>query len=81
MTLEFSLRRRAVRSRYMAILWLLLATLILVGTYISLPLIASRTITTFRNLELQPSVVGAAPIQLTTDNKAAPHIELTTVRL
>jgi hypothetical protein len=73
MTLEFSLRRRAVRSRYMAMLWLLLAILILVGTYISLPLIASRTITTFRNLELQPS---AAPIQLAADNKAAPHIEL-----
>jgi len=63
MTIEFSLRRRAVRSRYMAILWLSLATLILVGTYISLPLIASRTIATFRD------------IQPTADNKA-PHIEL-----
>src|SRR6266850_5518722 len=63
MTIEFSLRRRAVRSRYMAILWLSLATLILVGTYISLPLIASRTIATFRD------------IQPTADNKAL-HIEL-----
>jgi hypothetical protein len=63
MTIEFSLRRRAVRSRYMAILWLSLATLILIGTYISLPVIASSTITTFRN------------IQPTADNKP-PHIEL-----
>jgi hypothetical protein len=76
MTLEFSLRRRAARSRYMAIVWLLLATLILVVTYISLPLIASRTITTFGKLESQPSGVGAVAIQPTADNKAAPHIEL-----
>src|SRR2546425_824794 len=75
MTIEFSLRRRAVRSRYMAILWLSLATLILVGTYISLPLIASSTITTFRNMELQPSGVSAAAIQPTADGKAS-HIEL-----
>jgi hypothetical protein len=74
MTLEFSLRRRAVRSRYMAILWLTLATTILVGTYVSLPLIASRTITTFRNIELQPS--GVRAVQPTADNKTAPHIEL-----
>jgi hypothetical protein len=58
----------------MAILWLTLATTILVGTYVSLPLIASRTITTFRNIELQSS--GVRAVQPTAENKAAPHIEL-----
>jgi hypothetical protein len=44
MTIEFSLRLRAKRARYMAVFWLTLATLILVGTYISLPLVANKTL-------------------------------------
>jgi hypothetical protein len=51
MTIEFSLRRRARRARYMATLWLGLATFILVGTYASLPVIANRAVRTFVNLE------------------------------
>lgn len=55
MTIEFSLRRRAARSRYMATLWLALATAILIGTYISLPIIANNTIIAVKSLEAQPS--------------------------
>jgi hypothetical protein len=55
MTIEFSLRRRAARSRYMATVWLALATAILIGTYISLPIIANNTLGAVRTLEAQPS--------------------------
>jgi beta-lactamase regulating signal transducer with metallopeptidase domain len=55
MTIEFSLRRRAARSRYMATLWLALATAILIGTYISLPIIANDTLNAAKSLEAQPS--------------------------
>jgi hypothetical protein len=51
MTIEYSLRRRARRARYMASLWLGLATIILVGTYISLPMIATQTVRTFMSIE------------------------------
>jgi hypothetical protein len=44
MTIEFSLRRRANQSRYLAVLFVTVAVLILVGTYISLPLIVSRSL-------------------------------------
>ncbi len=75
MTIEFSLRRRAKRARYMAILWLSLATLILVGTYISLPLIANSTLSTFNSTERQSSEARANPAQPTADGRS-PHIEL-----
>lgn len=42
MTIELSLRRRATQSRCLALLWLSLAVIILVGTYLSIPFIASR---------------------------------------
>jgi hypothetical protein len=44
MTIEHSLRRRATQSRYLALLWLSLAIVILVGTYISIPFIAGKTL-------------------------------------
>jgi len=44
MTIELSLRRRATQSRYLALLWLGLAVVILVGTYISIPFIAGRAL-------------------------------------
>lgn len=51
MTIEFSLRRRATRSRCFAALWLSLAILILVGSYISLPSIASKTLQSVNQIE------------------------------
>jgi hypothetical protein len=47
MTIELSLRRRATQSRCLAILWLSLAIVILVGTYISIPSIASQALLSF----------------------------------
>ena len=44
MTIEFSLRRRATQARCLAAFWLTLAIIILVGTYISIPLISSETL-------------------------------------
>lgn len=55
MTIEFSLRRRANRSRYMAALWLALATSILIGTFISLPIIANNTLNAVKTFETQQS--------------------------
>jgi hypothetical protein len=58
MTLEFSLRRRAQLSRRMAAVWLALATLILVSTYISLPIIANRALNKGHVLESEPASAG-----------------------
>jgi hypothetical protein len=44
MTIELSLRRRATNARYLAMFWLSLAIVILVGTYISIPFIASQAL-------------------------------------
>jgi len=44
MTIEFSLRRRATQSRCLAAVWLSLAVIILVGTYISLPTVVNKTL-------------------------------------
>jgi hypothetical protein len=46
MTLELSLRRRGIRARGLAIVWLTLVVTILVATYISLPLVAGKLLTT-----------------------------------
>lgn len=78
MTIEFSLRRRAKRSRYMAIVWLSLATIILVGTYVSLPIIANRTLITIKNVEPNTSTVTTGAAKPTNDNKM-PHTELYTL--
>jgi hypothetical protein len=58
----------------MAALWLTLATAVLIGTYISLPIVANNTIKAFKNLEAQPS--GAkATLQAPLENNAT-RIEL-----
>jgi hypothetical protein len=53
----------------MAILWLSLASSILVGTYVSLPLIANTTLTTIRTVETEPSSVRVGPPQLNAESK------------
>jgi hypothetical protein len=75
MTIEFSLRRRAKYSRRMAVFWLSLATLILVGTYISLPLIANKTLSTIRTLELETTGSRTMSAQPTADS-ASTRVEL-----
>jgi hypothetical protein len=55
MTIEFSLRRRATQSRYLAALWLSLSVIILVGTYISLPLVADETLSSIIQIDRQSS--------------------------
>lgn len=51
MTIELSLRRRATQSRCLATLWLSLSVIILVGTYISLPLVADKTLSSVIQIE------------------------------
>jgi len=51
MTIEFSLRRRATQSRCLAALWLSLSVIILVGTYISLPLVVNKTLSSIIQIE------------------------------
>ncbi|MGP0096295.1 MAG: hypothetical protein ACLPHI_04625 [Terriglobales bacterium] len=74
MTLEFSLRRRAQFARYMAALWLTFATLILVGTYVSLPIAANRALGTIHAMELESSAQKSAAASPSPDTKS-PHIE------
>ena len=44
MTIEFSLRQRAIRSHRMAFLYLMLTVTILVGTYFTIPMIAAQAL-------------------------------------
>lgn len=74
MTIEFSLRRRAARCRYMGILWLALATAILLGTYISLPIVGNSTLNAVKSLEVQPP--GAKAISQATPDSNGTLIEL-----
>src|SRR5437899_6808224 len=57
MTIELSLRRRAIHARCLAGLWLTAAILILVGTYISLPLLVRKTLSAI--VEITGSTQGA----------------------
>jgi len=57
----------------MASFWLVLATLILVGAYISLPIIANNTLTTVKNI--QPPNSQTAESKATAADKV-PHTEL-----
>jgi hypothetical protein len=60
----------------MAILWLNLAITILVGTYISLPLIANGTLQTFHAVQVDQSTAAKANAsQIGPENKA-PHLEM-----
>jgi hypothetical protein len=74
MTIEFSLRRRARLARYMAMFWLTFATVILVGTYVSLPLVANRALGTIHTMDMESSA-SRPTTQPLLDTKA-PHIEL-----
>jgi|SRR6267378_1181667 len=51
MTIEFSLRRRAIQARWFAIMWLSLAIIILVGSYFSFPSVASKTLESISQIE------------------------------
>jgi hypothetical protein len=62
----------------MAIVWLILATVILVGTYVSLPLIANSTLVTAKNVEPKSSAVTSGTSQATLDSRM-PHSELYTL--
>jgi len=60
MTIELSLRRRATRARLFAFLWLSVAVVILIGTYISLPSVAGRTLDSVNKIE--GNITGASSI-------------------
>jgi hypothetical protein len=60
MTIEFSLRRRANQSRWIAIAWLSLATIILIGSYVSLPIIAGKTLISINQIESSSVIVDGA---------------------
>jgi hypothetical protein len=74
MTLEFSLRRRARLARYLAAGWLILATLILVGTYLSLPPAANHTANAFRNSAAEQTVMPLVGAQSHSE-AGGQHIE------
>jgi hypothetical protein len=56
----------------MAVFWLTLATIVLVGTYISLPLVANRTLRAVHTMEVESRTSTTQP---TVDAKPA-HVEL-----
>jgi len=70
MTLEFSLRRRAQLASYMAVVWLALATVILVGTYASLPIVANRVLGAIHTMEMESNASRPAAAQPSPDAKA-----------
>ena len=65
MTIELSLRRRAVRARFLAILWLCLVAAILTATYISLPALAGKLLASVT------TITGASPKTDTTAKDSA----------
>lgn len=75
MTLEFSLRRRARLARYMAAFWLIFATIILVGTYASLPVIANRALGAVHTIEMESPASKPIATPTPADAKGT-HIEL-----
>lgn len=44
MTIEFSLRRRATQARCLAFLWVSLTVVILIGTYFTIPFVATKAL-------------------------------------
>jgi hypothetical protein len=63
MTIEFSLRQRAAKARWLATMWLSLAVIVLAACYISFPLIADETLRSVNQLEscIANSGNGSAP--------------------
>lgn len=66
MTIELSLRRRAARARWFAIAWLATATIILVSTYFSLPVVAGNTLESINRIE--GNAAGVAGNSTAADN-------------
>lgn len=60
MTIEFSLRRRAIQARYFAIMWLGLAIIVLIGSYISFPSIAGKTLQSVTQIEGSTELDGSS---------------------
>src|SRR5882724_3849120 len=79
MTIEFSLRRRALQSRYLAILWLSLAIAILLATYVSLPYIAGKTLTSIATTESVTAGSKSPTDQSVIDEKRSHHAQIYTV--
>jgi hypothetical protein len=75
MTIELSLRRRAIYARLLAILWLLVATVILVGTYVSLPGLANRALSSVSQLSLAVGNSGPAPTKTANEVPTSQHAE------
>ena len=76
MTIEFSLRRRARQARLLAILWLGLATFILVATYVSLPLFARETLYSISRIEGQSAETKSIPTVDAAETKSFFHMQL-----
>lgn len=51
MTIEFSLRRRAIKARWLAAMWLSLAVIVLGACYLSFPSMADETLKSVNQLE------------------------------
>ena len=75
MTIEFSLRRRARQARCLAILWLSLASTILVATYITLPVIADKTLGSISKIELQATGTKSSTTSHDTDPNTFTHVQ------
>ncbi len=68
MTIELSLRRRSTQARVFAIVWLTIAAALLVGTYVSLPFVAGKTLDSVEQIERRgvanaPSPGVGAPVE------------------
>jgi len=65
MTIEYSLRRRAIHARRLAAVWMGIAVIILISTYASLPFIINKALIIIRTVEGQdPIDNGAADIHM-----------------
>src|SRR6266404_4879269 len=76
MTLEFSLRRRAMQARCLAALWLGLATTILLGTYISLPFVAGKTLAYVSQVEAQTPFANDVTDTSKSSSKLISHAQI-----
>jgi len=81
MTIEYSLRRRATQSRWLAIGWLSLAIVILMGTYISLPTVASRTLIFAGQIETPVSDKTNAAVTSKAEGGTLVHVRLYAVTI
>jgi hypothetical protein len=76
MTIEFSLRRRARQSRLLAIIWLGMATFILVATYVSLPHFARQTLYSIGKIDIQSVEAKNVPTVDSPETKSLVHMQL-----